>query len=255
MNKSFLAILAAGAIAAISVPSHAQQLIGSLSNRPGDPTNYYKFQNNGITPPNAALGGNFYTTTNGNAAGMTPVLFTFNVGNTPFANPFQANLGFYLNTDELCGAVGTDIRQSLAGGTIRVFVDPNDPTYGAQYGGQEVLTAAFANATLEQPTVGADQSPRFISADPGDVVSITSPYVQVTDPERIGFSFSSGSVLSCDAATGIMNAALLGGTGNFAARSAQGLGGQEVPEPGAVAMLLGTGVAASLTVIRRRNKK
>jgi hypothetical protein len=47
-----------------------------------------------------------------------------------------------------------------------------------------------------------------------------------------------------------MNTALLGGNGNFSAVQARGV----VPEPGAVGMLLGTGVAGTLMFRRRRQK-
>jgi len=242
MNKPFVTLLAAGVLAGAIGHASAQTLFASVSNRPGDTTNYYQFAN-------APGTGTFRTTISGSAAQFVPVLFTYNIPVFAFPTPVRALMGFSLSTNGLCTVTGTQTQEALSGGLLSITVDPTDPTYGGTYGGQVLMNATFASSGISQDTSLADPNPAFGAASPADNVVFSSPFFTATQPERFTFSYSAGGNLSCDG-NGELTNALLGGNGNFAAVQARGT----VPEPGAVGMLFGTGVAGSLMFLRRRRK-
>jgi len=239
MNKPFLTLLAAGALAGIVGQANAQVLFASISNRPGDTNNYYQFVNQPGT-------GTFRTTISGAAAQFVPQLFTFNVFVPQFPTPVRALMGFSLSTNGACSTAGTQTQEPLSGGLIAITVDPTDPTYGGTYGGQTLLNATFASSGISQDTASANPNPAFGAASPADAVVFSSPWVTAAQPERFTYSYSAGGNLTCGP-NSELNTVLLGGNGNFSAQTATG-----VPEPGAIGMLLGTGVTASLFAWRRR---
>lgn len=239
MNKPFLTLLAVGALATSIGQANAQVLFASISNRPGDTNNYYQFVNQ---PGN----GIFRTTIGGATAQFVPQLFTYNIFVPQFPTPVRALLGFSLTTNGACSNAGTQTQEPLSGGLLSITVDPTDPTYGGTYGGQVLLNATFSSSGISQDTGSANPNPAFGAASPVDNVVFISPFFTASQPERLTFSYSAGGNLSCGPNSEI-NSVLLGGNGNFSAQTAIG-----VPEPGAVGMLLGTGVAGSLMFWRRR---
>jgi hypothetical protein len=239
MNKPFLTLLAAGAMAGAIGQANAQVLFASTSNRPGDTNNYYQFVNQ---PGN----GLFRTTISGAAPQFIPQSFTFNIFVPTFPTPVQALLGFSLTSNGACSTAGTQTQEPLSAGLMTITVDPADPTYGGAHGGQTLLSATFASSGISQDTGSANPNPAFGAASPTDNVVFTSPWVTLSQPERFTFSYSAGGNLSCGP-NSELNSVLLGGNGNFSAQFATG-----VPEPGAIGMLFGTGVTASLFFWRRR---
>jgi len=241
MNKPFLTLLAAGALAVGVSQANAQVLIASTSNRAGDTNNYYQFVNQ---PGN----GLFRTTIGGASAQFIPQSFTFNIFVPQFPTPVRSLMAFSLTSNGACSTAGTQTQEPLSGGLLSITVDPTDPTYGGTYGGQTLLSATFASSGISQDTGSANPNPAFGAASPVDNVVFTSPWVTAAQPERFTFSFSAGGNLTCGP-NSELNSVLLGGNGNFSAQTATG-----VPEPGAVGMLFGTGVAGSLMFWRRRRQ-
>jgi hypothetical protein len=240
-NKPFLTLLAAGAMACAIGQANAQVLFASVSNRAGDTNNYYQFVNQ---PGN----GLFRTTIAGSAPQFVPQSFTFNVFVPTFPTPVRALMGFSLTSNGACSTAGTQTQEPLSGGLLTITVDPTDPTYGGAHGGQTLLSATFASSGISQDTASANPNPAFGAASPVDNVVYSSPWVTLTQPERFTFSYSAGGNLTCGP-NSELNTVLLGGNGNFSAQFATG-----VPEPGAVGMLMGTGVAGSLMLLRRKRR-
>jgi hypothetical protein len=240
MNKPLLTVLAVGAITFGVNAANAQTLFASVSNRPGDTNNYYQFVN-------APGTGTFRTTISGSAAQFVPVMFTYNIPVFQFPTPVRALLGFSIPTNGPCQVTGTQTQEALSSGLLSITVDPTDPTYGGTYGGQVLMNASFASSGISQDTALADPNPAFGAASPVDNVVFSSPFFTASQPERFTFSYSAGGNLTCGPNSEI-NTVLLGGNGNFSAVQARG----NVPEPGAVGMLLGTGVTGSLLLLRRR---
>jgi len=239
MNKPFITLLTAGALAVSIGQANAQVLFASVSNRPGDTNNYYQF----VNQPGSGI---FRTTISGSAAQFVPQLFTFNIFVPQFPTPVRALLGFSLSSNGACSTAGTQTQESLSGGLLSITVDPTDPTYGGTYGGQTLLNATFSSSGISQDTGSANPNPAFGAASPTDNVVFSSPFVTAAQPERLTFSYSAGGNLTCGP-NSELNTVLLGGNGNFSAQTATG-----VPEPSAVGMLLGTGVAGSFLFRRRR---
>jgi hypothetical protein len=239
MNKPFLTVLAAGALAISISQANAQVLFASVSNRAGDTNNYYQFVNQPGT-------GIFRTTISGAAAQFVPQSFTFNIFVPQFPTPVRALMGFSISSNGACSTAGTQTQEPLSGGLLTITVDPTDPTYGGTYGGQTLLNATFASSGISQDTSSANPNPAFGAASPSDSVVFSSPWVTAAQPERFTYSYSAGGNLTCGP-NSELNSVLLGGNGNFSAATATG-----VPEPSAIGMLFGTGVAGSLLVWRRR---
>jgi hypothetical protein len=239
MNKPFISLLTAGALAVSIGQANAQVLFASVSNRAGDTNNYYQF----VNQPGSGI---FRTTIGGSVAQFVPQLFTFNIFVPQFPTPVRALLGFTLSSNGACSTAGTQTQEPLSGGLMSITVDPTDPTYGGTYGGQTLLNANFASSGISQDTGSANPNPAFGAASPVDNVVFTSPFVTAAQPERFTFSYSAGGNLTCGP-NSELNTVLLGGNGNFSAQTAIG-----VPEPSAVGMLLGTGVAGSFMFRRRR---
>jgi hypothetical protein len=241
MNKHLLTLLLAGALAGLMGQANAQVLFASISNRAGDTNNYYQFVNQPVQ-------GLFRTTISGSATQFVPQSFTFNIAVPQFPTPVRALLGFTLQTNGVCSTAGTQTQEPLSGGLISITVDPTDPTYGGTYGGQILLQANFLSSGISQDTGSANPNPAFGAASPADTVVFNSPWATFAQPERLTFSYSAGGNLSCGP-NNELNSVLLGGNGNFSAAAALG-----APEPGAVGMLLGTGVMGSLLFFRKRRK-
>jgi hypothetical protein len=238
-KKTSLTLLLAGVLAGIASIGNAQVLFASTSNRAGDTNNYYQFVNQ-------AGSGIFRTTISGAAAQFVPQSFTFNVAVPTFPTPVRALLGFTLSSNGACSTAGTQTQEPLSGGLMTITVDPTDPTYGGAHGGQTLLSATFASSGISQDTGSANPNPAFGAASPADSVVFSSPWVTLAQPERFTFSYSAGGNLTCGP-NSELNTVLLGGNGNFSAQTAIG-----APEPGAVGMLIGTGITASLFFWRRR---
>ena len=241
MKKHLLTLLLAGVLPGIIGQANAQVLFASISNRSGDTNNYYQFVNQPGT-------GIWRTTISGSAAQFVPQSFTFNIFVPQFPTPVRALMGFSINSNGACSTAGTQTQEPLSGGLLTITVDPTDPTYGGTYGGQTLLSATFASSGISQDTSSANPNPAFGAASPTDSVVFTSPWVTLAQPERFTYSYSAGGNLSCGP-NSELNTVLLGGNGNFSAATATG-----VPEPGAVGMLLGTGIAGSLMFFRRKRK-
>jgi len=249
MNNTLKALFAAGSLAFAMSPVNAQVLIGSVSNQAGDGNAYYGFKNN-------APGAGFFRTTNdGNvSAGTIPVAFTFNIAVPAFPTAItKASMFFSSSTAGPCTVTAGQLTQPLNGGTLSIFVSPSDPTYGGTHGNELIFKATYASAGISQDNTQGNPQPTFGFADPSDSVVFTSAYFTSADPEKGTFSFSSGLPIggvSCNA-NGQLNTQTMGGNGNFSAGTVQTTG---VPEPGVVTMLLGTGVAASMFMMRRRRR-
>jgi hypothetical protein len=240
-NKPLMALFAAGAILGIVAGANAQVLFASTSNRAGDTNNYYQFVNQ-------AGSGLFRTTIGGSAAQFIPQSFTFNIFVPTFPTPVRSLMAFSLTSNGACSTAGTQTQEPLSGGLLTITVDPTDPTYGGAHGGQTLLTANFASSGISQDTSSANPNPAFGAASPTDSVVFSSPWVTLAQPERFTFSYSAGGNLSCGP-NSELNTVLLGGNGNFAAATATG-----VPEPGTIGMLMGTGIAGSLMLLRRKRR-
>jgi hypothetical protein len=238
-KKTTLTLLLAGVMAGMVGQANAQVLFASTSNRAGDTNNYYQFVNQ---PGN----GLFRTTIGGAVAQFIPQSFTFNIFVPQFPTPVRSLMAFSLTSNGACSTAGTQTQEPLSGGLLSITVDPTDPTYGGTYGGQTLLSANFASSGISQDTGSANPNPAFGAASPVDSVVFTSPWVTLAQPERLTFSYSAGGNLTCGP-NSELNTVLLGGNGNFSAQTAIG-----TPEPGAVGMLMGTGVTASLFFWRRR---
>jgi hypothetical protein len=239
MNKSLMAVLTAGALATgMTANAQLPQLFASSSNRGGDSTAYYRFDNSGSE---------FFTTINGVTKGRTPILFTVNIGSTLSPNPVNALVEFNLTTAGACTTtVGGDVEQPLSGGTLRIFRDAP--------GNELLLTATFSSSTLSQTNGVTNFGASDVYTNGGvvtnpNVVAFTSPYVTTQNPEAFTFSFSGGATLACNA-NGRANSGSFAGNGNYSA----GPNTTGVPEPGAIGMLVGTGVTGTLFMLRRRRK-
>jgi len=249
MNNTLKALIVAGSMALAISPASAQVLIGSVSNQAGDGGSYYGFQNNG------AGTGFFRTTNDGNvSAGTIPIAFTFNIAVPAFPTTItKASMFFSSSATAPCTITAGTLTQPLNGGVLSIFVSPSDPVYGATHGNELIFKATYNSAGITQDNTQGNPQPTFGFADPSDVVSFVSPYFTSADPEKGTFSFSSGLPLggvTCNA-NGKMNTQTMGGNGNFSAGTVTTQG---VPEPGTLTMLLGTGVAASMFMIRKRRR-
>jgi hypothetical protein len=238
-KKTTLTLLLAGVMAGMIGQANAQVLFASTSNRAGDTNNYYQFFNQ-------AGSGIWRTTISGAAAQFIPQSFTFNIFVPQFPTPVRALLGYSISSNGACSTAGTQTQEPLSGGLMTITVDPTDPTYGGTYGGQTLLSANFSSSGVSQDTSSANPNPAFGAASPSDNVVFSSPWVTLSQTERFTFSYSAGGNLSCGP-NSELNTVLLGGNGNFSAQTATG-----TPEPGAVGMLIGTGITASLFFWRRR---
>ena len=249
MNNNLKALLAAGALALAISPVGAQVLVASVSNQAGDSNNYYAFQNN-----SPALGSFYTSTDNGATSGTIPIAFTFNVAVPQFPTTVtKAAMFFGVSTNGGCSVTAGKVTQPMGGGSLSVFVLASDPTYGGAHANELIFKTTWVTSSLTQD-VNAGGNPIFGASDPTDNVNMTSTYATFTHPESFSFSFSAGPNLSCIGAGANAQLAteVLGGNGNFSAQTGRGQG---VPEPGIVTMLLGTGVAASMVLMRRRARK
>jgi len=250
MNNTLKALIAAGTMALAITSAGAQVTVASVGNRPGDTNNYYAYRQNGGN-------GSFFTTPDNGATNNTvPVLFTFNIPVPAFTNPIQASMFFGVTNNGGCTTTAGKTTQALNGGTITVVVSPTDPLYGnsgsiSHHGNEIIFQATFASSGLSQDTNAGNPNPSFGFADPSDNVVFSSTYFTSASPRTGTLTFSSGGNLSCTGTGGLgLNSGVYGGGGNFAASTASG----GVPEPGVVTMLLGTGVAASMVLMRRRRR-
>jgi len=251
MNNTLKALFAVGALALAMSPASSQVTVASVSNRAGDANNYYAYKNGGGN-------GAFFTSGDGGVSNNTvPIAFTFNIPVPQFTNTIaRAAIFFSITNAGGCSVTGGKTTQPLNGGSIKVFVSPDDPLYGltgtiANHGNELIFQANFASSGLSQDTNAGNPNPTFGFADPTDSVVFTSPYFSSVSPRTGTFSFPAGGPLVCQGtgATGL-NTGIWGGNGSFAASTAS----SGVPEPGVVTMLLGTGVAASMVLMRRRRR-
>ncbi|MEP6757506.1 MAG: hypothetical protein ABJA67_18540 [Chthonomonadales bacterium] len=251
MNNTLKALLAVGTMALAISSAGAQVTVASVSNRAGDVTNYYAYKQNGGN-------GSFFTSLDAGVTNNTvPVSFTFNIPVPQFTNTIaRAAIFFGITNNGGCTVTGGKTTQSLNGGTINVLVSPDDPLYGnsgtiSHHGNEIIFSATFTSSGLSQDTTAGNPNPTFGFKDPTDNVVFTSPYFNSTSPRTGTFSFPSGGSLVCAGTGGAgLNSIVLGGNGSFAASAAA----SGVPEPGVVTMLLGTGVAASMVLMRRRKR-
>ncbi len=247
MNNTLKGLALAGILTLALSPVNAQVSVASLSNRPGDVNNYYAYKQSGGT-------GTFFTSPDLGVTNATvPITFSFNIPVPQFTQPIQASVFFGMSSSGACTVVGGKTTQALNGGTLSVFVSPNDPNYGdngsiSHHGSELIFRATYQSAGLSQDTTAGNPSPTFGFKDPTDVVVFQSAYFGSTSPRTGAFSFSSGGNLNC--VSGVLQSGNFGGNGNFAASAAAA----GVPEPGAVTMLLGTGVAGGLFMMRRRRR-
>ncbi|MEP6757038.1 MAG: hypothetical protein ABJA67_16145 [Chthonomonadales bacterium] len=249
MTNTLKALIAVGAMALAITSAGAQVQIASVSNRPGDTANYYAYKQNGGN-------GSFFTSPdNGLTNNSVPVQFTFNIPVPAFTQPVQASLFFGMTNNGGCVVVGGKTTQALNGGTLTVVVSPTDPNYGnsgtiSHHGNEIIFKAIYASSGLSQDTTSGNPNPSFGFADPADNVVFQSAYFNSASPRTGTFSFPAGGNLVCAGTGGLgLNSGVWGGAGAFAAKTASG-----VPEPGVVTMLLGTGVAASMVLLRRRRR-
>lgn len=246
-NLTLKTLIAAGTMALAITAVGAQVTVASISNRPGDVKNYYSYKQSGGT-------GTFFTSPDLGVTNATvPVTFAFNIPVPQFTNPIQASVFFGMSSLGACTSVGGKTTQELNGGTLSVFVSPNDPNYGdngsiSHHGSELIFKATYQTAGLSQDTTAGNPNPTFGFQDPSDVVVFQSAYFGSSSPRTGTFSFASGGNFNC--VGGVLQSGTFGGDGNFASAAA----GATVPEPGVVAMLLGTGVAGTLVFMRRRKR-
>ena len=251
MNNTLKALFAVGALALAMSPASSQVTVASVGNRAGDVTNYYAYKQNGGN-------GSFFTSGDGGITNNTvPISFTFNIPVPAFTNTIaKAAIFFSITNNGGCSVTGGKTTQPLNGGSIKVFVSPNDPLYGSagtisNHANELIFQANFLSSGLSQDSNAGNPNPTFGFADPTDSVTFTSPYFNSTSPRTGTFSFPAGGPLVCSGNGGLgLNTGLWGGVGSFAASAAA----SGVPEPGVVTMLLGTGVAASMVLMRRRRR-
>lgn len=254
MRRVLTLLLVAGTLVSLATASRAT-LIGSLTNKTGDTNAYYQYTNNG-GPPSIGGNGTFATTVptphleyvfNVPVAGLPGTvnvrLESFNsVDNGPaldipstFVSQPQQNVTWRIVLD---GAQGSFADGTLVLGINPVFpagVPPPIPPTGhlSQAG---TAQPAFGGSTL---VVGGQDLFTFSSA----------VYQPLLVPESYTWTFSvpPGVDLTNNVSliNGVMDNVTLGGVATFAAEF-------EVPEPGVLGMLLCSGVAGSLFVLRRR---
>ncbi len=246
MNKALMSVLAASALA-VGAVSNAQTLIGTVTNQTGDNGAYYEFAQSSTT-----LG--FVATSIGLGVGnitQIPISFQFNIPVPEFPTKIQlASLYFAASATAPGVDTGTNISQVTNGATISVFVNPADPTYGAQYGNQLIFQASISSGLISQtylPTLGPTTF-GFNSTSNG--LTYATPYVTTSGTKSGAFTLNTN--LATGGKNSVINQFLATGTGQFFAQNAAAT--STVPEPSSVAFILGTGVTGSLFLLRRKRK-
>jgi len=244
MNKALLSLCATSALICANVVG-AQTLIGTVTNQTGDTNAYYEFAKS-----TTSLG--FVATSNGHGVGniaTVPISFQFNIAVPQFPTKIQlASLYFAASASTPAVDNGLAIVQAVNGATITVFVSTADKTYGAQYGNQAIFVANLGSGTVSQtysPTLGTTT---YSFNSTSNSLTYTSPYVKTSGFMNGAFSFN--TTLAIGGKNQEISDFQATGSGQFFAQNASAV----VPEPSAVAFLMGTGVAGSLFLIRRKRK-